>query len=317
MHDDPRDQGPDATVPQLAPPLTPPVRDTEKAARAASPTGRRGRSTVVGALVVGGIAGAVILGPLTTMAASPASPAPAAVTESPSTGTGTGTGTGAAAAPATGTDSDTEAHESKGGHTEATTDTSVVAKAIGISESDLQTALQGGQTVAAVAKAHNVALQVVIDALVADGQAELDAAVKAGTLTQAQADAGKAALTQRATDQANGSFKGGPGGPGGHGPDGGHVEATTDTSIAAKAIGISEADLLAALATGKTVADVAAAHGVATQTVINALVADGQSELAAEVASGAITQAQADAKKAEVTQRATDQVNSTFSGDHD
>ena len=61
----------------------------------------------------------------------------------------------------------------------------------------------------------------------------------------------------------------------------------------------------------------AAAHGVATQTVINALVADGQSELAAEVASGAITQAQADAKKAEVTQRATDQVNSTFSGDHD
>ena len=48
-----------------------------------------------------------------------------------------------------------------------------------------------------------------LDALVADGQSELDAAVKAGTITQAQADAEKANLTQRATDQANGSFRGG------------------------------------------------------------------------------------------------------------
>jgi transposase-like protein len=305
MHDDPRDQGPDAPVPPLAPPLMPPVREIDNPARAASPAGRGTKSTVVGALVVGGIAGAVILGPLTTLAASPASPAPSAVTASPSAGTGT------AGAPTTGTDSDTDANDNHGGHIEATTDASVVAKAIGISEADLQTALQGGQTVAAVAKAHNVALQVVIDALVADGQAELDAAVKAGTITQAQADAQKAEVVQRATDQANGSFTGGRGDHGG-----GHTEATTDTSVAAKAIGISEADLLAALATGKTVADVAAAHNVPAQTVIDALVADGQAELAAEVASGAITQTQADAQKAEVTQRATDQVNSTFSGGH-
>ena len=309
MHDDPRDQGPNATVPPLAPPLTPPVRETDNLVRAAAPAGRSAKATVVGALVVGGIAGAVILGPLTTLAASPA---PSAVTTSPSAGTGAATAPSTGAA--SGTDSDTEAKEHRGGHTEATADTSVVAKAIGISDADLQTALKGGQTVAAVAKAHNVALQVVIDALVADGQAELDAAVKAGTLTQAQADAEKAELTQRATDQANGSF---PGGPGAHGAGRGHTEATSDTSVAAKAIGISEADLLAALATGKTVADVAAAHNVAAQAVIDALVADGQRELAAEVASGAITQAQADARKAEVTKRATDQVNSTFSGDHD
>ncbi|MEA2519186.1 MAG: hypothetical protein QOF49_1266, partial [Chloroflexota bacterium] len=41
------------------------------------------------------------------------------------------------------------------------------------------------------------------------GQAELDAEVKAGTLTQAQADAEKTELVQRATDQANGNFQGG------------------------------------------------------------------------------------------------------------
>ena len=89
---------------------------------------------------------------------------------------------------------------------EAVTDTSVAAKAIGISEADLTTALNGGQTMAAVAKAHNVDPQKVIDALVADGQSELDAAVKAGTMTQAQADAEKAEVTQRATDQVNGTF---------------------------------------------------------------------------------------------------------------
>jgi hypothetical protein len=105
------------------------------------------------------------------------------------------------------------------GRTEAVSDISVVAKAIGISEADLQTALDGGQTVAAVAKAHNVAVQTVIDALVADGQSELAADVTAGRLTQAQADAQKAQVTQRATDQVNGTMTGGPmgGGPGGFG----------------------------------------------------------------------------------------------------
>ena len=48
-----------------------------------------------------------------------------------------------------------------------------------------------------------------IDALVADGQSELDGAVKAGTMTQAQADQEKTELTQRATDQVNGNLQGG------------------------------------------------------------------------------------------------------------
>ena len=146
------------------------------------------KARITGALIVGGVAGAAILGPIASLAASPAPTESSAPTSGGSGSAGHGLG---------------------GGHNEAVSDTSVVAKAIGISEADLKTALQGGQTVAAVAKAHNVELQVVIDALVADGQAELDAAVKAGTITQAQADAEKTELTQRATDQANGTFHGG------------------------------------------------------------------------------------------------------------
>jgi phage antirepressor YoqD-like protein len=209
------------------------------------------------------------------------------------------------------------------GHSEAVTDTSVVAKAIGITEAQLNTALAGGQTVAQVAKAHNVPLQTVIDALVADGTSERAAEVTKGTITQAQADAQKAAILQRATAQANGSFAGGPGWPGGPGGDHaggpggpGHSEAVSDTSVVAKAIGITEAQLTTALAGGQTVAQVAKAHNVPLQTVIDALVADGTSELAAEVTKGTITQAQADAQKAEILQRATAQANGSFAGGH-
>jgi hypothetical protein len=274
-------------------------------ARVESP-GRNGtRARVIGALVLGGISGAAILGPLTTAAVSPT---PYSAT-APSATSGTEADT----------DSDTDAGHPGGpgglaGHVEAVTDTSVVAKAIGISEADLKTALAGGQTVATVAKAHNVALHVVIDALVADGTSELAAQVANGSITQVQADAQKAAILERATDQANGMFSGR--GPGDHGPGGpasfGHSEALTDTSVVAKAIGISEADLKTALAGGQTVATVAKAHNVALQVVIDALVADGTSELAAQVANGSITQAQADALKAAILERATDQANGTF-----
>lgn len=157
------------------------------------------KTAIAGALLVGGVAGAAILGPLTTNAASPA----------PSSSTGT-SGGGSGTTNTWGGPGDRGPGGPGGmGHVEAVTDTSVVATAIGITEAQLQTALQGGQTVAQVAKAHNVATQTVIDALVADGESELSAAVKAGTITQAQADAQKAEVVQRATDQVNGHLMGG------------------------------------------------------------------------------------------------------------
>jgi hypothetical protein len=173
------------------------------------PGRKTARATIVGALVVGGIAGAAILGPLSAAAASPS---PTTTTSQPAATPASG---------ATGTTPDNDGNHAGGpggdhaggpggfGHTEAVTDTSVVAKAIGITEAQLTTALAGSQTVADVAKAHNVPLQTVIDALVADGTSELAAEVAKGTITQAQADAQRAAILQRATAQANGSFAGG------------------------------------------------------------------------------------------------------------
>ena len=96
-------------------------------------------------------------------------------------------------------------------------DLSVAANAIGISEADLRTALESGQSIADVANAHGVDPQTVIDALVADAKAKLADAVTNGDLTQAQADARSADLEQDITDMVNHAGLGGPGGPHGGG----------------------------------------------------------------------------------------------------
>jgi hypothetical protein len=159
---------------------------------------------VAGALLLGS-AGAALVVPALVSAADP-SAAPAA---SPS----------ASGAPG----ADDHAGECMGGTTEAVSDASVAAAAIGITETELNNALQGGQTIAGVAKAHNVDVQTVIDALVADKQDEVAAALKAGTISQAQADRALATATQFVTDQVNRTGFGsrGPGGGHGHGPMGG------------------------------------------------------------------------------------------------
>ncbi|NPV68153.1 MAG: hypothetical protein HPY64_13510 [Anaerolineae bacterium] len=71
---------------------------------------------------------------------------------------------------------------------------SIVAEALGLEVSDLVEQLQDGKTVAEIAEAQGVALADVIEAVVAVRAEELAAAVEAGTLTQAQADAMQALL---------------------------------------------------------------------------------------------------------------------------
>jgi hypothetical protein len=107
-----------------------------------------------------------------------------------------------------------------------------VASAIGISEVDLRTALQGGDTIADVARAKGVDVTTVIDAIVAEMNSHLDEAVAAGRLTQAQADERKANANERATDLVNGELPArGPGGPGGFGgPPPGADSSTADSS---------------------------------------------------------------------------------------
>ena len=170
------------------------------------------RRTVIAAIaaasaLAGGAAGVVLLSPTLANAGGGTAQAPAAYPSGtpggngrPGPGRGPGNGGPGAGGP---------------GRHELVSDESVVATAIGISESDLAAATAKGQTWAQVAQARGVNVQKVIDALVADAKSELADAVKSGAITPAQADAEQAHLVQRVTDQVNGVHPdhGGPGRP--------------------------------------------------------------------------------------------------------
>jgi hypothetical protein len=93
-------------------------------------------------------------------------------------------------------------------------------------------------------------------------------------------------------------------GPGRRGP-----HAHPDLGVAASTIGVTVDELRSALESGQSVADVANAHGVDPQKVIDALVADAQSKIDERVASGDLTQEQADEIKADLPDRIADFVN--------
>jgi len=102
------------------------------------------------------------------------------------------------------------------------------AKALGMTSDELYAAVQGGKTLAEVAKDQKVSVASLVKAMVADAEGDLAAAVKAGTMTQAQADTIKSSLTERITDQVNGvRAGGGMGGGMGRGSRGAGVAPST------------------------------------------------------------------------------------------
>jgi hypothetical protein len=124
------------------------------------------------------------------------------------------------------------------------------AKAIGITVDELRTELQAGKTIAAVATEHNVSVDSVIDAMVTEATAN---------------------LKDRITDLVNNGLpKPGPGMRFHR-----FVERHEDFAKIAGVIGISESDLKAAIQSGQSIAQVAQAHDVDPQKVIDALVAEG------------------------------------------
>lgn len=127
--------------------------------------------------------------------------------------------------------------------------------------------------------------------------------VTAGTITQAQADAVAKALTDAlpARGAGGGDHRGG-------------IGRGNELAVAAKAIGITDADLRTALQGGKTIAQVAADHSVATETVAAALKADLQTRLAQAVTDGKITQAEADTRLAAADTHIANELNQTGFG---
>lgn len=130
----------------------------------------------------------------------------------------------------------------------------------------------------------------IIGAVTLIGALALSAAAGVGTVS-AQSFAAKAAISRPAHD--------------GRGP-GGMAKSATEVAALLK---LTEAELKAQLVSGKSLADVAKAQGVEVSAVVNLLVAKAQAHLAEAVTEGKMTQAEADAKLAEVSTRVTDMVN--------
>jgi hypothetical protein len=124
------------------------------------------------------------------------------------------------------------------------------------------------------------------------------------TLTQAQADKVANALNNKLPQ---GGFGGGPG----H-RFGGMMGLRESAATVAKTLGMTPAELLKALRSGQSLKQIAATKGVSTDTLVQAMVAAAEQQLATAVQKGRITQAQADTIKSTLTQRITDLVNGTL-----
>jgi hypothetical protein len=104
------------------------------------------------------------------------------------------------------------------------------ADAIGIDESALLAAIADGETIAEVARAHDVEVSEVVDSIVASMRERLDEAVENGWLARDQAEELAGGLSARATDLVNGQAFPFPH-PGWRWPPGRAVNGTTTSEL--------------------------------------------------------------------------------------
>lgn len=134
----------------------------------------------------------------------------------------------------------------------------------------------------------------------------LDSLVEDGTLTADQAQSVRDRMRERARERA-GALRGN-GRPWFHGHRGANRGARP-LHAAAEVIGVEPGELMAALRDGSTVADVAGAHGVATDTLVSELVARATGHIDRAVADGRLDAERAEQLKAGLGDRITERVS--------
>ena len=179
------------------------------------------------------------------------------------------------------------------------------ATAIGITPEQLRTELPG-KSLAQVAQAHGKNATDVATALKNGAHQRIDQAVTSGKLTADQANPQKQQADQRIDQFVNQTLpQGGPGGRGGFGGPGG-LRAGLDT--AATAIGITPEQLRTELP-GKSLAQVAQAHGKSGTDVATALKNAEHQRVDQAVSSGRLTADQANTQKTQSDQRIDQLIN--------
>ncbi len=136
---------------------------------------------------------------------------------------------------------------------------------------------------------------------------QVDADLKAGRITKAQADALKARIKA-------GNVVPLFGGPHRFGGFGHHGRGGDKLSAAAAYLGLTEAQLREKLAAGTTLAGVAKAQNKSVDGLKQAMVESAQKRIDQAVEDGRLTKAQADRIKAHLAERIDGIVNGTFPG---
>jgi hypothetical protein len=160
---------------------------------------------------------------------------------------------------------------------------------IGVSRAELLKDVRAGQTLAQIATAHGKSVDGLEAAMLAAVKSKLDAAVAAGKLTSAREQALLAraqTLVDRLVNAKLGAKAGSRLG----------ARAKGLLVVSAKYIGLTPQALRSELKAGKSLADVAAAHGKTAAGLKAALLKPFQARLDKAVAAGRITSAQADSR---------------------
>lgn len=192
-------------------------------------------------------------------------------------------------------------------------DLQAAAQAIGITPEQLRTELPG-KSLAQVAQAHGKSGNDVATALKNAANQKIDQAVSSGRLTSDQANTQKTNIAQRIDQLVNqvtpqAGQGGGQGrGPGGFGFGFGPGMIQQGLQVAAQTLGITPEQLRSELP-GKSLAQVAQAHGKSGTDVATALKNAANQRIDQEVSNGRLTSDQANTQKTNIGQRIDQLVN--------
>ncbi len=196
-----------------------------------------------------------------------------------------------------------------------------IAELTGTSEDDVAAAIADGQTLAEYAADHGVSADELVDALIGDTEERIAEAVERGDLSQETADRMLIEVREHLGALVNGEGFAAGGGfpfglPGAFGffdewaEPGGELLLEFDLlANVAELTDTTEADVIAAVRDGATLAEFAAEHGVAEDELIDALLAGARERTAEAVTSGDLTQAEADELLARLEEHTRSLVN--------
>ena len=174
------------------------------------------------------------------------------------------------------------------------------AQYIGVSRTELVKEARSGKTLAQIATEHGKTIAGLEAAMLAAVKAKLEAAVAAGKMTAAEEQTKLARVQQLIDRLVNVRLTG---------RAGKHVGKARLLKLAATYIGITPNGLAAELKAGKSLAQVATAHGKTAAGLKEALVAPFKAKLNRAVASGRITTAEAQARLDKISARLDQLIN--------